>query len=311
MCFRPLFEAEKITVSFTCPPMNRLFSLTARRLATPIVVTSTFLSTSPSTQAEEESDPYANLPEEDERTTCTICLVNRQGPCREPWRKFELCLKNRPLKNDDKGGENDQAPDAEHSSAFCDRYMLPWLSCVQSYRNMYTLYFNYLNQLELIEPIEKEIRKDELCEWKEVDVDWTPYVDWVKSKGYTLWELSDMLTLTAPPITPRPKFEGQDPEMVEVEVKITLEEGGLPIRIAYAKDQGGGLLGMEHFGDAKEEGSKDGVLKISFRPGMTSHIQFYAFYKNEADEARLLCSDPVPLVMVAMEAGGIPMGKGF
>lgn len=296
--------------------MNRLFSLSARRLVAPVTVASTILCTS-STRAEEggkeESDPYANLPEEDERTTCTVCLVNRQGPCRDYWRKFEKCLKDHPLESD-KEGEDEEAnatPDTEHEhpSAACDRFMLPWLTCIQSYRNMYTLYFNYLNQLELIEPIEKDIRDDEFFVWKDVDVDWTPYVDWVKSQGHTLWELHWRLKQKAPPITPRPKFEGEDPEMIEVEVKVKLEDGGLPIQVVYAKDQGGLLLGMEMFGKDKKE-TTEGTLKFSFRPEMTSNIQFCALYKkDDGEEARFLCSAPQPLVKVAMEAGGIPEGE--
>jgi len=294
--------------------MNRLFSLSARRLAAPSLVATSFLRTSPARAEEEasdESDPYANLPEEDEKTNCFICLVNRQGPCRDYWRKFERCLKDHPLRNDEeKESDSDQALDTEHSSAFCDRYMLPWLTCVQSYRNMYTLYFNYLNQLELVEPIEKEILQDEVFEWSEVDVDWTPYVDWVKSKGYTFWDLYWRLKQTAPPITPRPKFEGDDPQMVEVQVKVKTEDGGLPIQVAYAKDQGGLLLGMEYFSNAKEKKLEEGILKFSFRPGMTSHVQFCAVYREEnGDETRFLCSVSQPLVMTAFEAKAIPEGE--
>lgn len=297
--------------------MNRLFFFTARRLAAPAAVASTILRTSSPARAEEEahdsSDPYSNLPEEDERTSCSICLVNRQGPCGDSWRTFERCLKDHRPKDDDEKKEDaklsDNLLDAKHSSAFCDRYMLPWLACVQSYRNMYTLYFNYMHQLELIEPLEKEIRADEVYEWKDVDADWTPYVDWLKKKDYTLWGLYWRLKQTAPPITPRPKFEGEDPEMVEVEVRFKLEDGGLPIQVAYAKDQGGGLLGMEYFAQ-KDEKLEEGTLKISFRPGMTSNVQFYALYKkDDEDEARFLCSVPHPLVMVAMEVGGIPEGE--
>ena len=256
--------------------MNNLFSLTARRLIAPAVVASTLVRTS-CTRADKRremiTDPYANLPEEqDEETTCVICLVNRQGPCRDYWRKFERCLKDHPMTKDEQDGEKDEShvkgetsdvdADAESPSAICDQYMLPWLTCVQSYRNLYLLYFNYLNQTDFIEPLEESIRDEEIFEWKEVNADWTPYVDWVKSKEYTTWDLYQILKHAALPITPRPEYQGEDPEMVEIEVKVKLQDEELPLQIAYAKDQGGLLLGMEHFSE-KEETSEESTFKIS------------------------------------------------
>ena len=32
-------------------------------------------------------------PSKDEETSCSICLINRQGPCRKHWLKFERCMK--------------------------------------------------------------------------------------------------------------------------------------------------------------------------------------------------------------------------
>lgn len=32
-------------------------------------------------------------PSNDEETSCSICLINRQGPCRKYWLKFERCMK--------------------------------------------------------------------------------------------------------------------------------------------------------------------------------------------------------------------------
>lgn len=43
-----------------------------------------------STDAVAEEDDPAN----DEETTCSICLINRQGPCRRYWLKFERCMKD-------------------------------------------------------------------------------------------------------------------------------------------------------------------------------------------------------------------------
>lgn len=41
--------------------------------------------------AEEEEDE--DDPSNDEETSCSICLINRQGPCRKYWLKFERCMK--------------------------------------------------------------------------------------------------------------------------------------------------------------------------------------------------------------------------
>lgn len=309
--------------------MNSIFSVASRRVVVPAaVMVSTFLLTSiTSTRADEgggesktrveekvdESDSYENLPEEDERTYCSMCLLNRQGPCRDPWRKFERCLKDNPVTNNDKeDGASEEAVDTENRSANCDPYMMSWLTCIQSYPNMYALYHNYMSQLEYIEPLEKEIRENEVFELKDVDVDWTPYVEWVKSEGLTLWELYSDLQLFAPSVTPRPKFHEKDPEMVELEVNIKAEDNGLPLQIVYAKDQGGLVLGMKQFSSQEEQATVEGTaaLKFSFRPGMTSHVQFFALYnKDDDEECRFLCSAPQNLVKVASEAGKIPEGS--
>jgi hypothetical protein len=42
-------------------------------------------------ESEEEED---DDPTNDEETTCSICLINRQGPCRKYWLKFERCMKD-------------------------------------------------------------------------------------------------------------------------------------------------------------------------------------------------------------------------
>jgi hypothetical protein len=284
--------------------MSRFLSMTARRIAAPAAVAATSFLRVSQTFAEEEAadnDPYANLPNEDERTACQICLINRQGPCRPYWRKMEACLKDHSEKQAAKGEEQ------EHSSAFCDRYMMPWLECVHSYRNMYTLYYNDLYQLEVIEPIEKEIMMDDLYTWEGVDLDWSPYVDWIKSKDLTLWKLFSTRQFRTAQKSPRPVYEGEDPELVELELKVSLQEGGLPIEIAYAKDQGGLVLGVEHFSAAKKNDLDAGVLKFGFRPERTASVQFFALYKDEGEEVRLYCSNVVLLAKVA-ENAEIPLG---
>ena len=44
-------------------------------------------------------------PSNDEETTCSICLINRQGPCRKYWLKFERCMKDHSAEKDKKEKE--------------------------------------------------------------------------------------------------------------------------------------------------------------------------------------------------------------
>jgi hypothetical protein len=43
--------------------------------------------------ADAEEDDEDEDPSNDEETSCSICLINRQGPCRKYWLKFERCMK--------------------------------------------------------------------------------------------------------------------------------------------------------------------------------------------------------------------------
>lgn len=43
----------------------------------------------PADAEEDDEDDPSN----DEETSCSICLINRQGPCRKYWLKFERCMK--------------------------------------------------------------------------------------------------------------------------------------------------------------------------------------------------------------------------
>ena len=115
---------------------------------------------------DDDDDDDDDTPEEDEPTSCTICLINRQGPCRPHWRKFEKCMKDHSSKQDndngnDNGKDNDNETnndnDTPSMSSKCDQYMLPWITCVQQYRNKYTVISNEFFQKEMIDPIESII----------------------------------------------------------------------------------------------------------------------------------------------------------
>ena len=122
---------------------------------------------------------YSLLPQEDEPTTCSICLINRQGPCRNHWRWFEKCLKLSSTHSSDqsnteeyKQNDNsiDQGADIKNSDSeddlgqketnyssnsssdfdLCMKASMVWMECVDQHRSLYSYYTNRHFQPELI-----------------------------------------------------------------------------------------------------------------------------------------------------------------
>jgi Cobalamin biosynthesis protein CobT (nicotinate-mononucleotide:5, 6-dimethylbenzimidazole phosphoribosyltransferase) len=224
-----------------------------------------------------ESDPYDDLPEEDEPTTCTICLINRQGPCRPTWRKFEKCMKDNSsaeAEGKDKMNQNEGSSLGEK----CDKYMLPWITCLQKFRNRYTLISNNFFQNEMIAEIENGIDEEEKILLDNFDVKSIVQIgnDW--SKADPLQEISD----------------DDDVPLVEGVVSINLWDANQsrPIEIAFVKDQDGTLLGYEQFFDFKKqlngkvtEDLDDNIGKVGgcifhANPATTKSIQIFALYRN-------------------------------
>uniref|UniRef100_A0A7S2EX19 GCK domain-containing protein n=1 Tax=Ditylum brightwellii TaxID=49249 RepID=A0A7S2EX19_9STRA len=125
-----------------------------------------------SSQSPPDKDMYEHLENEDiedEPTTCTICLINRQGPCRPLWRKFEHCMKDHGASNSDdekkNNGDAESAPTEGGGSPtlaqMCDRYMLPWLNCIQNHRNTYTLITNGFYRDEFVDPMEMAVKEED------------------------------------------------------------------------------------------------------------------------------------------------------
>lgn len=103
------------------------------------------------TQGEEEVD---------EPTTCTICLINRQGPCRKHWRRFERCIKESPKESEkekDKESSSTSTSTSNSTSEKCDQFMIPWITCVQSHRNLYTYLSNKVFQDQYLSELEDSI----------------------------------------------------------------------------------------------------------------------------------------------------------
>ena len=74
---------------------------------------------------------WSDLPpdDQDKETSCFICLVNREGPCRNYWRRFEKCMDENP-------GEDEEGNSL--STKACEKPFYAWMRCQQKYREYYT-----------------------------------------------------------------------------------------------------------------------------------------------------------------------------
>lgn len=241
-----------------------------------MVTSSTMTMTETTAVPSPSTDPNEGN-QEDEETHCTICLINRQGPCRPHWRKFERCMKDHSKSSgidkgkDNTGDENGNTNDASSGSSTmgdkCDGHMMPWITCVQSHRNTYTLISNKFFQDEFVDGVEKGIHvEDKVClggnkdtgdEPSSVPVDWKqfvefPYYDWLQEDGEGSVEREEIGSEKKGVATGRE--EDADAILVEGVARINLwdgngegQNGGRRVDLAYVRDQDGLLLGHERF----------------------------------------------------------------
>lgn len=297
-----------------------------------------------------QDDQYNNLPEEDEPTSCQICKINRQGPCRPMWRKFERCMKDNMPRDDSEdttdadthsnsstGDHHDHDDDdntelsqdnpndtntseSENSvGTQCDKYMMPWVECIQKYPGIYTLLANKVYQEEFLDQYELELKKVHKIKpllWKGMDVDWSDLWAYAKANNMTLddfgatpidWkhllsgrygrrDLDDYVrdrdvrckervlflgdTMKEEPIYDQDTFQG-DPPVVEVRVRVPMvDPDGRPIDVCYVRDQTGRVLGFDQFNSQKDEGVQDHYLRFHVQPGKTCCVKFYKVYKG-------------------------------
>jgi len=140
-------------------------TVAAASAAMVVTTTTSLLHCEQQQQKEEQEDPYQHLTDDDdEPTECTICKTNRQGPCRNEWRKFERCMKDNSSSssnNSSGSSSNEDTDNANESSSnvgeACDKYMLPWLECIQGYRNLYTVISNNVAANEYVNPYVEEL----------------------------------------------------------------------------------------------------------------------------------------------------------
>ena len=240
---------------------------------------------------DEEDDPYANLPEEDEETDCSVCKSFRQGPCGPFWRKLERCFK-------------DQEKEGSKSAKNCMRYFLPHQGCLREYENLYQLIMLDMKQ-ELVRDAELSVNADERKKWKP-DIDYSQWIMFVEEQGLSFRE-----TMDTPKHTPLWKRipENTEPVIVSLTSLLPQKQGDLLLKIAYAVDQDGMVLGLtfnEVYGalidkavqggkssqqilekESKAELDPDAPMELEFYvlPGETTQVRVKAMYAEDPTKA--------------------------
>jgi hypothetical protein len=179
---------------------------------------------------EDEEDPYENLPEEDEETSCTMCRTFRQGPCRPTWRKLEHCFKDH--------------DDEENGAVKCMRYFSPHQECLMSYTNLYQLISMDMKQ-ELLGDAEMSVRDDERRSWNP-QVDWSVWQQFVQEQGLYFNQTIPYESKETPLWKRFP--ENTEPVLIPVVVHMPKRdaESKLYLKLAYAVDQDGMALGLSY-----------------------------------------------------------------
>jgi hypothetical protein len=191
--------------------------------------------TSPSQKSTEDDnkDPYANLPKEDEPTECSMCNTFRQGPCRPFWRKLEHCMK-----------DNEEI---EGGIKNCMRYFYPHQECLLKYINLYDL-IRLTNLQEHIEETEASLPNHQRQDMKTVpSIDWGQWDEFQKDAGirFTQGLASAAVTKQSPLWKRFPT--NTEPVVLTFSTSIPRadEDSGLLLRFAYVVDQDGMVLGVE------------------------------------------------------------------
>jgi len=255
----------------------------------------------------QDEDPYDHLPDHDDETTCTICLLNRQGPCKPYWRKLEWCMKHN-LEKKHEGTSSSGG--GEH----CDKYMIPWLQCVQSYRNTYTVLMNQMYQKDYIDPVEASIHDQDKVLFNKVHPDsFLDLDDWKLYKVREKMDPNEGLTIANKKSTTQDVvvtaatndiqheedtvLDPPDVFLIAASAKVNLIDPTTkrPVTIAYIRDQNRQVLGFDQFKKEKEERKKEhgGILLDSdvatftfyIDPQTTQSIQVFALYESQGNDS--------------------------
>ena len=140
--------------------------------------------------------------------------------------------------------------------------MIPWISCIQEHRNVYSLISNAFYQQDYVDPLEESIPNNQrrpftkvessigekegyIVKFRGVEVDlgnWREHVEADADDGDEFADEEDSLSQSAPKNV-------EEPHLINAYAKIKLSEPetGNPIEVAYIKDQKGRLLGFDSF----------------------------------------------------------------
>lgn len=201
-------------------------------------------------EEEDREDPYANIPEEDEETDCSMCKTFRQGPCRPYWRKLERCFK------DHEGEEN--------GAVKCMRYFKPHQQCLMGYSNLYQLVSLEMKQ-ELVHDLELSISEEERRKWNP-KIDWSTYLEFTKETGLSYKETVQSRDAATKELLPLWKRLPDNKEPVLLTLTSHLPkftpETGMILKVAYAVDQDGYVLGLTYnkmYGELLEKSKSKNV----------------------------------------------------
>jgi hypothetical protein len=229
------------------------------------------------TEEEEEEDPYANLPEEDEETGCSMCNTFRKGPCRPFWRKLERCFKDH--------------EDEDNGAVKCMRYFKPHSDCLMDHTNLYHLISLDFKQ-EFVEDVQLSMSPEERKTWKP-KVDWSNWIMFVNEAGLDFQQTIPIEDQKTPLWQQVP--EDKEPVLITVKAVIPKQqqdESGLMLKAAYAVDQNGRVLG---FTFSKEYGEKLQEAREAAAPKETTasdEKEAPAGNEKESEEEKGEVSDP-------------------
>jgi len=241
----------------------------------------------------EEENCHDNLPEEDEETNCAVCKTFRQGPCRLSWKKLEQCFKDH---------ENEA-----NGASKCMQHFTPHQKCLLKYINLYQLISLDMKQ-ELVRDAELSVTPDERKVWKP-EIDYSKWIMFVEDEGFSFRQ-----TMDSPKHTPLWKRlpENTEPVLISLTSSLPQKQGGMLLKIAYAVDQDGMVLGLTFnkvYGALIDKAAKGGAssqeqekestkpkmeaadpnapmeLEFSVLPGETTHIRVKAMYAEDPTKA--------------------------
>lgn len=248
-----------------------------------------------------DMDPpdYSLLPEKDEPTNCSICQINRKGPCRDPWRWFEKCMKDNRGKDDDDDDEKDvkQKKEITEDHNPCAKAMMNWFTCREGHREIYMYYINAQYQPEL-DVLERNVRRkdgddgDDEQQRRRFPARIAPSVDveqWEEARD-ALDDGVDIMADVDETNDDATSDADDDPDappkrLIPAYARFHLTDAavtGYPVEIAYVRDQSGTLLGFDDFSRDKQEGLETADMTFHLTPETTS-LTVFALYREEEE----------------------------